>query len=441
MTFITISFEVHQPIRIRKKPLRILLESFMFENFFDDEENKRIFNKVANKCYLKTSQILLELLDQTKHDKNPLKVNFSFSGMALEQAEMYNKDVIEYFKQLAQHKNVEILGETYYHSLASLYESKDEFIEQVLKHYFTMKELFGVKPKVFMNTEMIYNNIIAKTIEELGFKGIVTEGAERILSWRSPNYVYTRIPLSSDDKPMDKRIKVFLRNYRLSDDIAFRFSARWWNEWPLTADKYAAWLSATPGQIINIYMDYETFGEHHWEETGIFWFLKALPSEIQKYDHLKFANFKDVIDKLEPVGEIDVFEFSTLSWADMERDVSAWLGNEMQLTAFEEIKRIREIVSILNDEKLWEIYRLLTQSDHFYYMCTKYWADGDVHKYFSNFGTPHQAFASYMNTLSQFKSILFTKLASMKQLQKIEKATQKKVKRRISRKRKAKIKS
>ena len=412
MTFITISFEIHQPIRVRRKPLRILPNNFMFENFFDDEKNRQIFNKVANKCYLKATRILLELLDLTKRDKNPFKINLSISGMFLEQAEMYNQDVLEYILQLGKHKNVEILGETYYHSLVSLFDNMEEFIEQVLHHYFKMYEIFRKKPKIFVNTEMIYNNIIAKTVEELGFKGIITEGTERILSWRSPNYVYTRIAFKENDLPREKRIKIFLRNYRLSDDVAFRFSARWWNEWPLTADKYAAWLAATPGQVINIYMDYETLGEHHWEESGIFWFLKALPFEIQKYEHLKFANFSELVRKLKPIGEIDVFELSSISWADIERDVSAWLGNEMQITAFEEIKKIRKLVKLIDDPKIWKIYRLLTQSDHFYYMCTKYWADGDVHKYFSPFNTPIQAFSSYMNVLADFKSVLLSMLDS-----------------------------
>jgi alpha-amylase len=253
---------------------------------------------------------------------------------------MFNKDILESFKQLAESGCVEFLGETYYHSLASLFESKDEFIEQVNQHSQIVKDLLGFKPSTFVNTEMIYNNLIAKTVEDLGFKAVFTEGIEKILGWRSPNFVYLRKNCFPNEPSADKKIKVLLRNYRLSDDIGYRFSAKDWNEWPLTADKYAAWLNATPGHCINLFIDYETFGEHQWTESGIFWFLKALPHMVFKYGNLEFSTPSETVEKYQPVGDIDVFEFSTISWADMERDVSAWLGNKMQQICFEELKQI-----------------------------------------------------------------------------------------------------
>jgi alpha-amylase len=305
---------------------------------------------------------------------------------------------------------VEFLGETYYHSLASLFKSKEEFIEQVKMHRRTIKDLLNFKPRVFVNTEMIYNNIIAKTVEDLGFNAIFTEGIEKILGWRSPNYIYTRKFCFPNDPGPEKRIKVLLRNYKLSDDIGYRFSARWWDQWPLTADKYASWLSVTPGQCINIFIDYETFGEHQWEDSGIFWFLKALPYEILKHENLEFSTPSEVVKKYNPVGEIDVFEFSTISWADLERDVSAWLGNAMQQFCFEELENLEHFVKKLNNEELKRIWRMLQISDHLYYCCTKWWGDGDVHKYFSHFPTPQDGFLNLFNIISDFKLKIFAEL-------------------------------
>ena len=251
---------------------------------------------------------------------------------------------------------------------------------------------------------MLYNNLIAKIVEDLGFKGIFTEGTEKILKWRNPNYVYVRKYCFPNDPKPEKRIRLLLRNYRLSDDIAYRFSSRNWNEWPLTADKFAAWLSATSGQVINLFMDYETFGEHQPADSGIFWFLRALGEHVLKYDNLEFMTPSDVIKNFEPVGEIDVFELSTVSWADMERDTSAWLGNSMQQMVFNEVKNMEKIVKRTNNPDLIKIWRLLQQSDHYYYVCNKWWSDGDVHKYFSSFGTPEEAFANFMNIISDFKA-------------------------------------
>jgi alpha-amylase len=371
---------------------------------------------VTNKCYLPTNRILLETIDNLKHEKKKFKISFSLTGTFLESAEMFNKDVLDSFKQLAQSKCVEILGETYYHSLASLYESKDEFIEQVNAHRQAIRDYFGVEPKVFVNTEMIYNNVIGKIVEDLGFKGIFTEGSERILGWRSPNYLYVRKFCFPNDPPPEKRIKILLRNYRLSDDIAYRFSARNWDQWPLTAEKYVAWLSATVGEVINLFMDYETFGEHQPEESGIFWFLKALPYMVVRDPNLEFLTPSEVIEKCKPIGEIDVFEFSTLSWADMERDTSAWLGNKMQQIMFNEVKNLERYVKSLDNPELIKVWKLLQQSDHYYYMCTKFWSDGDVHKYFSSFDRPEDAFANFMNILADFKTKIFAEFLKGREL-------------------------
>jgi len=362
---------------------------------------------VSQRCYLPTNSIILELIDKFKHDKKKFKVTYSITGTFLEMCEMFNKDVLESFKQLAESRCVEFLGETYYHSLASLFESKDEFMEQVNLHSQIIRDLLGFKPTTFVNTEMIYNNLIAKTAEDLGFKAIFTEGIEKILGWRSPNYVYTRKHCFPNDSSSKKRIKVLLRNYRLSDDIGYRFSAKEWDEWPLTADKFASWINATSGQCINLFVDYETFGEHQWAESGIFWFLKSLPQMILKYDTLEFTTPAETIKKHEPIEEIDVFEFSTISWADMERDVSAWLGNRMQQICFEELKHMEPIVKSLNNPNLLKIWRMLQISDHSYYCCTKWLGDGDVHKYFSPFGAPHDAYANYISIISDFKTKLF----------------------------------
>jgi alpha-amylase len=250
---------------------------------------------------------------------------------------------------------------------------------------------------------MLYNNLIAKSVEDLGYNAIFTEGVDRVLGWRSPNYVYSRGPISETDKSLKERIRVLLRNYRLSDDIGYRFSSKTWDQWPLTAEKYSIWASSTPGQIINLFMDFETFGEHHPEETGIFYFLKALPWKVFNWQNLDFTTPSEIVKTYQPVGEVDVHEFNTISWADMERDTSAWLGNSMQQMAFEELKKLEPLVKHNGKKRLLGLWRLLQQSDHLYYMCTKWWGDGDVHKYFSPFSTPHDGFINIISAISEIK--------------------------------------
>lgn len=407
MASICLYFQVHQPHRLKwfwpengKGQKREL-----FDVYFDRPLNKYTFEKVAKKCYHPTNKIILELIDQLKGQKKKFKLSYSLSGTFMEQCEEWDKDVLEEFKQMADSKCVEFLGETYYHSLSSLFEDRTEFIEEVNEHRKAMKDLLGVKPNVFRNTELLYHDDIAREVEKLGFRAIMTEGIERILEgWKSPNYIY---------KPRNSNLKILLRNYKLSDDIGYRFSSRWWNQWPLTAGKYAAWLSATPGDTINIFMDYETFGEHQWEDTGIFWFLKSLPYEILKHENLEFATPSEVISRYESIGEIRVPWYETVSWADMERDASAWLGNHMQQICFSEVKSMEKIVKKSRNPEFLRIWKCLLTGDHFYYMCTKGWGDGDVHCYFSHHGTPYDAAVNYMAIIADFKEKVLNSMCNV----------------------------
>jgi alpha-amylase len=350
LTDIVLVFEVHQPHRINKsffwesKMFKRVEKKEYFDYYFDSAENREVFERACTKCYFPSNSILLELIDRYKGEKKKPKFSFSLSGVFLEQCEMFNKDLLETFKQLAETGQVEFLSQTYYHSLASLYPEREEFIEQVKMHQQVMKDLLGYKSTVFENTELLYNNAVARAVESLGYEAIFTEGVERILHGKSPNYLYS---------PKDlKRIKILLRNYKLTDDIGFRFSARWWNEWPLTADKYASWLAATPGDCINIFPDYETFGEHHWPETGIHDFLRHLTPEILKWWNLHMATPSEVADKYASKGEIDVPELGgTVSWADLERDASCWLGNTMQWAYYTTLRRLEPLVKETEDRE------------------------------------------------------------------------------------------
>jgi alpha-amylase len=309
---------------------------------------------------------------------------------------MFDPDLLETFKQLAETKRVEFLNQTYYHSIASLYPDKEEFIEQAKMHKQTVKDLLGYTPSVFENTELLYNNTIAKTVESLGYKGIFTEGVEKILGEKSSNYIYT--PKGA------KKIRILLRNYKLTDDIGFRFSARWWPEWPLTADKYAGWLANASGQCINIFPDYETFGEHHWPETGIHSFLQHLPDEILKFDSLQMANPSEVIAKNDPAGEIDVPEAQgTVSWADVQRDQTGWLGNVMQWAYYTGLRRLEPLIKETEDAEWLRLWRDFQISDHLYYMFTAGGGPGEVHSYFSPYESPMDAFAVAQTLLNDFE--------------------------------------
>ncbi|MBM4027804.1 MAG: alpha-amylase [Planctomycetes bacterium] len=380
-------FQVHQPMRLRHYTV--------FDNddrYFDEGRNAAICRKVANKCYLPANRLLLKLIQQ---HKGRFRIAYSLTGVLLEQLERYCPEVLSTFHALAQTGCVEFLAETYYHSLSFLY-SRQEFIEQVRKHAETIKGLFGRTPVVFRNTELIYNNDLGLLIEALGcFDAILTEGADHILGYRSPNFVY---------RPRGcRRLKLLLKNYSMSDDIAFRFSNRHWAEWPLTAEKFAHWLSAVNGcgHVVNLFMDYETLGEHQWEDTGIFHFMRHLPDEIFKHPDNNFKTPSEVVAAYDAMDAVDVPH--VISWADTERDLSAWLGNPMQSNAIHELYRLEKKVKRTNDPRILADWRKLQVSDHFYYMCTKYFADGDVHKYFNPYDSPYDSYINFMNVLDHLQ--------------------------------------
>ncbi|NLX41691.1 MAG: polysaccharide deacetylase family protein [Bacteroidales bacterium] len=399
MKSICLYFQVHQPDRLRQFRFFDIGNDF---HYFDEFANRTILRRVAEKCYLPTNSILLDLI--AKHGKD-FKVTFSITGVAVEQFLMYAPEVIESFKALAATGCVDFLAETYSHTLASL-SSPIEFKKQVKQHADMIKRVFGVKPTAFRNTELIYSDAIGDAVADLGYNVMLTEGAKHILGWKSPNFVYTNA--------INPRQKLLLRNSSLSDDIAFRFSDKNWEGWPLTADKYAAWLSdAVSGEdIINLFMDYETFGEHQKEYTGIFEFLKALPEAILAKGDIRFRSVPEAISCHQPVAPLHVPY--PISWADEERDTSAWLGNELQNEAFNKIAALEADVLKAKDEKLLNIYRKLQESDHFYYMCTKFFSDGSVHNYFNPYNTPYEAFINYMNVFSDFEIRVKEKINSLK---------------------------
>jgi len=338
--------------------------------------------------------LLLSLIDKFE---GRFKVSFSLSGIVLEQLEKYNPEVLELFKKLAKTGAVEFLNETYYHSLSFLF-SRKEFKEEVKLHQKKIKELFGETPTTFRNTELIYNNELAKVIETLGYRTILAEGADHILGWRSPNFLY---------QPKDcYKLSLLLKNYRLSDDIAFRFSNRDWPEYPLTADRYANWIHNTAGngEVINLFMDYETFGEHQWVETGIFEFMRILPEKILAHRDFQFITPREAREFYSPVAQIDCPYFC--SWADIERDLTAWVGNPLQDAALELAYSLEKNVKKTKDQDMIKSWRKLLTSDHFYYMCTKWFSDGDVHKYFNPYQTPYDAFVVYTNVVNDLQQTL-----------------------------------
>ena len=382
---ICLYFQVHQPTRLR---LYRFFDIGKDSHYYDDFANRTILKRVAQKCYLPMNDLLLEAVTK---GKGKFKLAFSISGSALEQFDRYAPEVIESFRKLAETGCVEFLCETYNHSLSSL-ASKQEFEHQVLKHKAAVEQYLGVTPKTFRNTELIYSDGIGEMVSELGFKGMLTEGARHIMGWKSPDYVY-----NNDFNPS---LKLLLRNYSLSDDVAFRFSDRGWAEWPLTAEKFLGWLKAVEGEVINLFMDYETFGEHQGAECGIFEFMRALPDVVIKDKEMEFVTPERALATHKSVGDLSVPQ--PISWADEERDTSAWLGNELQQDAFNKLYGLEEKLSILNDPALWGDYGRLQESDHLYYMCTKFFSDGEVHKRFNPYDTPYEAFINYMNVLSDF---------------------------------------
>ncbi len=409
-------FQVHQPYRVRHYSF---FESDEKHDYFvgpKNYENQQVFEKVAHKCYLPATDMLLQLLN--KHPE--FKVSFSLSGVFLEQCEDYGKigaKVLKNFQELAKNPRVEFLAETYYHSLAFLY-SKLEYAYQIKLHRDKIKKLLGVNPKVFRNTELIYNNELATFIKNMGFYGILAEGWDYVLKGDSPHHVMTPVEtdLSSEEVAVaqkygySKKIKdsfgVLLKDYKLSDDIAFRFGNKSWKEYPLDTPKFTRWAKDVYGETINLFMDFETIGEHQWEDTGIFEFLKALPGELLK-NNIGFLTPFETLKKYPRRGTFDCHNF--LSWADMERNLSAWLDNDLQKSALEELRKVEELLHPLRESRktshksIIDDFRKLQTSDHLYYMSTKYWADGDVHTYFSPFESPYEAYMNFMNVMNALK--------------------------------------
>jgi len=376
---------VHQPYRIRHYTVfdAALKHDYFNSEYQSNASNERVLKKVAQKSYLPTNKTLLRLMN--KHPE--FKLSLSITGTVLEQLELWAPEALRSFQELCATGRVEIVAETYHHSLAFFY-SLSEFETQVKMHETIIEKLFNQKPKVFRNTELAYNNELAKWAENNGYKGILAEGWDPILGWRNPNFVYR--PAGTKD------ISLLMKNYQLSDDLAFRFSDKNWSEWPLTSEKYVNWINANQqAQNINLFMDYETFGEHQWEDSGIFDFLDHLPAEWLKHEGNDFKTVSEIINESEPVDEIDVP--NTITWADTERDLSAWLGNPMQKNSIELLYDLRDNIHKTHDLELIEDWRRLQTSDHFYYMCTKYFNDGDIHAYFSPYDSPYEAHMNFMN--------------------------------------------
>ena len=380
-------FQVHQPDRLRQYRFFDIGNDY---HYCDDFTNKVIMRRVAQKCYLPVNALLLETI---KKNGKKFKVSFSISGVAIDQFKRYAPEVIDSFKALAATGCVDFLAETYAHSLASI-ANEAEFKQQVKDHSKLIESTFGIKPVTFRNTELIYSDAIGATVASMGYTTMLTEGAKHILGWKSPNFVYTNA--------INPRLRLLLKNSALSDDIAFRFSDKSWNGWPLTADKYAAWVESAMvnDDTLNLFMDYETFGEHQQAESGIFEFLKALPA-VMLAKGFSFNTPSEVAKMHQPVAPLHVPD--PISWADEERDLSAWLGNELQNEAFNKVYSLGNKVKKTKNEDLIKTYRMLQESDHFYYMCTKFFSDGAVHSYFNPYDTPYEAFINYMNVLSDFE--------------------------------------
>jgi alpha-amylase len=392
-------FQVHQPYRVRNYSYFDIGQSRFYE---DEEKNAAVMNKVSDKCYLRTNLKMLELI---RRHNGKFRISYSISGVALEQFEKYRPDVLQSFIDLANTGCVEFLSETYAHSLSFIH-SKAEFERQVKKHRDAIKKYFNQEPKVFRNTELIFNNELAAFVEDMGYKGVICEGVDWILNGRSSNFVYHSVN--------DRKIKLLLKNHRLSDDIAFRFSDKGWKEFPLTVDKYKMWLYSVAGngETINLFMDYETFGEHQWDSTGIFDFLDHLPGQILQHPDFDFKTPSEVIDTYPSRDVYDAHNFT--SWADTERDLSAWMSNSMQREAVKRIYSIEKDVMACGDDDLLRVWERLQTSDHFYYMCTKFWNDGDVHKYFSPYDSPYDAYIYYMNVFSDLECTIKEKLKKQK---------------------------
>ncbi|MFT3921597.1 MAG: glycoside hydrolase family 57 protein [Myxococcales bacterium] len=392
MSSVCFYFEVHQPYRVRPYDV---FQVGAHHDYFDERLNREILQKVATKCYLPANETILELIERTE---GRFRVSYAITGVALEQMEAYAPEVVESFQRLVETGAVELLGETYHHSLASLYDPL-EFRAQVELHTRLMQTIFGVTPRVLANTELIYDDAIGREVAALGFQGMLAEGADDILAGGlSPNLVYRAAG--------DPTLALLLKNYRLSDDIAFRFSDRSWDHYPLAPETFAGWLhrAGAGADSVNLFMDYETFGEHQASESGIFQFLQQLPEAVLSEPGFGFKTPSEVIAT--SVARSSLSFPRTVSWADNERDLSAWCGNEMQTRALERVHGLRERIAQHNQPGLLALWRKLTTSDHYYYMCTKWFGDADVHAYFSPYESPYEAFINFSNIVSDLEESL-----------------------------------
>ena len=396
MKTVCLYFQVHQPLRLKTYRFFNMGKD---HNYLDVSVNRSIMQRVAAECYLPMNNLLLRLI---RENEGAFKVTFSISGLAIEQFRSYTPEVLDSFRELAATGCVEFLAESYSHSLSSLI-SPEEFKSEVDAHIALMKEEFGYTPTSFRNTELIYSDQIGEQVAAMGFRAMLAEGARHILGWKSPNFVYAN--------SIDQKLRVLLRNYKLSDDIAFRFSNQGWGEWPLTADKYAGWIADdnTTGEVVNLFMDYETFGEHQKASCGIFDFVAALPKAMLSTGKLQFATVTETAANNQPSGVL--YCTHAMSWADEERDVTAWLGNELQNEAFGKLYGLQEKVHALNSPDFNYVWNFMKASDHFYYMATKWFSDGDVHSYFNPYDSAYNAFINYMNVLSDFANEMDLALA------------------------------
>jgi alpha-amylase len=387
MSAICLYFQVHQPFRLRTYRFFDIGDNHYY---YDDFQNRSILKRIASRCYLPANKLMLELIE--RHGKQ-FKLCFSISGNAIDQFEMYAPEVIESFKALARTGCVEFLAETYSHNLSSL-RSQEEFARQVELHQNKIEKLFGTRPTAFRNTELIYTDTIGAVVAGMGFEVMLTEGAKHILGWKSPNLMYCN--------SVNPKLKVLMRNFQLSEDIAIRFSNKGWSEWPLTADKFAGWVNALDPkhEVLNLFMDYETFGEHQWADTGIFDFMRAFPTIILKKTKYRFHTPTELARKLQPVSSVQVPY--PMSWADVERDLASWTGNDLQNDAFDSLYSIEQKVKFCTDPELLRDWNYLQTSDHFFYMSTKWFSDGEIRKTLNPYPSPYEAYINYMNALSDF---------------------------------------
>ncbi len=387
MPSVCLYFQVHQPLRLRRYSF---FDIGRLHDYEDEAENRRILDRVAEKCYLPAGALLLQRIEEYG---GSFRFAFSISGLLLDQIERHRPDVLEGFQRLAATGCVEFLNETDSHSLAFLFSPR-EFKAQVIRHRERIRSLFGQEGFTFRHTELIYSDALAAAVERMGYRAMLAEGTEKILGRRSPNRVYRPAGCA--------KLKLLLRNYRLSDDVAFRFADRNWPEYPLTAAKYAHWIHRIRREeaVVNLFMDYETIGEHQWRETGIFDFFRALPGEILRHGDFRFQTPAEAAATHDAAGEIHAPTF--ISWADDERDTTAWLGNAMQRDAARKLYDLEPAVRGRKDKRTLRNWRMLQTSDHFYYICTKWFSDGDVHRYFSPYESPYEAYINYMNILDDF---------------------------------------